>query len=46
VGYLHRAVEKRPRDAGYVQITPIVDKNDRVAPMTNEQALNMAFRRR
>ena len=43
VGYLHRAVEKLCEKLAYVQITPIVDKNDYVAPMTNEQALNMAF---
>jgi NADH-quinone oxidoreductase subunit D len=43
VGYLHRAVEKLCERLAYVQITPIVDKNDYVAPMTNEQALNMAF---
>ena len=43
VGYLHRAVEKLCERLTYVQQTPIVDKNDYVAPMTNEQALNMAF---
>ncbi len=43
VGYLHRAVEKLCEKLSYVQQTPIVDKNDYVAPMTNEQALNMAF---
>ena len=43
VGYLHRAVEKLCETLAYVQITPIVDKNDYVAPMTNEQALNVAF---
>jgi len=43
VGYLHRAVEKLCEKLTYVQQTPIVDKNDYVAPMTNEQALNMAF---
>jgi len=43
VGYLHRAVEKLCETLAYVQITPIVDKNDYVSPMTNEQALNMAF---
>jgi NADH-quinone oxidoreductase subunit D len=43
VGFLHRAVEKLCESLAYVQITPIVDKNDYVAPMTNEQALNMAF---
>ena len=43
VGYLHRAVEKLCETLAYVQITPIVDKNVYVAPMTNEQALNMAF---
>ena len=42
-GYLHRAVEKLCERLAYVQITPIVDKNDYVAPMTNEQALVMAF---
>jgi NADH-quinone oxidoreductase subunit D len=43
LGYLHRAVEKLCEKLTYVQQTPIVDKNDYVAPMTNEQALNMAF---
>lgn len=43
VGYLHRGVEKLCEKLTYVQITPIVDKNDYVAPMTNEQALVMAF---
>lgn len=43
VGYLHRAVEKLCEKLSYVQSTPIVDKNDYVAPMTNEQALVMAF---
>ncbi len=43
VGYLHRAVEKLCEKLTYTQITPIVDKNDYVAPMTNELALNMAF---
>ena len=43
LGYLHRAVEKLCEQLTYVQQTPIVDKNDYVAPMTNELALNMAF---
>jgi NADH-quinone oxidoreductase subunit D len=43
VGYLHRAVEKLCEKLSYTQQTPIVDKNDYVSPMTNEQALNMAF---
>jgi len=43
VGYLHRGVEKLLEKLTYVQQTPIVDKNDYVAPMTNEQALNLAF---
>ena len=43
IGYLHRGVEKLCEKLTYVQQTPIVDKNDYVAPMTNEQALNMAF---
>jgi NADH-quinone oxidoreductase subunit D len=42
-GYLHRAVEKLCETLAYVQITPIVDKNDYVSPMINEQAINMAF---
>ncbi len=42
-GYLHRAVEKLCEKLAYVQLTPIVDKNDYVAPMTNELALVMAF---
>ncbi len=43
LGYLHRGVEKLCERLSYVQITPIVDKNDYVAPMTNEQAINLAF---
>jgi len=43
LGYLHRGVEKLLEKLTYVQQTPIVDKNDYVAPMINEQALNMAF---
>lgn len=43
LGYLHRGVEKLCERLSYVQITPIVDKNDYVAPMTNEQAVVMAF---
>ncbi len=43
VGYLHRGVEKLLEKLTYVQQTPIVDKNDYVSPMTNEQALNLAF---
>jgi NADH-quinone oxidoreductase subunit D len=43
VGYLHRAVEKLCEKLTYVQSTPVVDKNDYVAPMTNEQALVMGF---
>jgi NADH-quinone oxidoreductase subunit D len=43
LGYLHRGVEKLCEKLTYVQITPIVDKNDYVAPMTNELAVNMAF---
>jgi NADH-quinone oxidoreductase subunit D len=43
VGYLHRSVEKLCEKLTYVQVTPVVDKNDYVAPMTNEQAINMAF---
>jgi hypothetical protein len=42
-GYLHRGVEKLCEKLTYAQITPIVDKNDYVAPMLNEQAINMAF---
>jgi NADH-quinone oxidoreductase subunit D len=42
-GYLHRGVEKLCEKLTYVQITPIVDKHDYVCPMTNEQAINMAF---
>lgn len=43
LGYLHRGVEKLAEQLTYAQITPIVDKNDYVAPMTNEQAINMAY---
>jgi len=42
-GYLHRGVEKLCEKLTCVQITPIVDKHDYVAPMTNEQAINVAF---
>lgn len=42
-GYLHRAVEKLCETLAYVQITPIVDKNDYVSPMTNEQSLVHVF---
>jgi NADH-quinone oxidoreductase subunit D len=42
-GYLHRGVEKLLEKLTYVQITPVVDKHDYVAPMTNEQAINVAF---
>ena len=43
LGYLHRAVEKLCERLTYVQMGPIVDKNDYVAPMCNEQALALAF---
>lgn len=43
VGYLHRGVEKLCEKLTYVQITPIVDKNDYVSPMMNEMAINMTF---
>lgn len=43
LGYLHRGVEKLCEKLTYAQITPIVDKNDYVAPMSNELAINMAF---
>ena len=42
-GYLHRGVEKLCEKLTYANITPIFDKNDYVAPMTSEQAVNMAF---
>jgi len=42
-GYLHRGVEKLCERLTFVQQTPIVDKHDYVAPMTCEQALNVAF---
>jgi NADH-quinone oxidoreductase subunit D len=44
-GYLHRGVEKLCEELTYVQIAPIVDKNDYVSPMVNEQAIVMAFER-
>jgi NADH-quinone oxidoreductase subunit D len=37
-GYLHRGVEKLTERLTFVQIIPIVDKHDYVAPMTNELA--------
>ena len=43
LGYLHRGVEKLCEKLTYVQITPIVDKNDYVAPFTNEWSINLAF---
>jgi NADH-quinone oxidoreductase subunit D len=43
LGYLHRGVEKLCEKLTYVQITPIVDKNDYVSPMMNELAINMGF---
>ncbi|MBI4510651.1 MAG: NADH-quinone oxidoreductase subunit D [Deltaproteobacteria bacterium] len=43
LGYLHRGVEKLCEKLTYVQIPPIVDKDDYVAPMANEQAVVMAF---
>jgi len=43
LGYLHRGVEKLCEKLSYVQITPIIDKNDYVSPMMNELAINMAF---
>ncbi len=43
LGYLHRGVEKLCEKLTYAQVTPIVDKNDYVSPMTNEQAINMAY---
>ncbi len=43
LGYLHRGVEKLCEKLTYVQITPIVDKNDYVSAFTNELAINMAF---
>jgi NADH-quinone oxidoreductase subunit D len=42
-GYLHRGVEKLCEKLSYSNITPVLDKNDYVAPMLNEQAANMAF---
>ncbi len=42
-GYLHRGVEKLCEQLTYVQMIPIVDKDDYIAPMHNEQALVMAF---
>lgn len=44
-GYLHRGVEKLCERLTCVQLTPIFDKHDYVAPMTNEQALNIAMER-
>jgi len=43
LGYLHRGVEKLCEKLTYVMITPIIDKNDYVSPMTNELAINRAF---
>ncbi len=43
LGYLHRGVEKLCEKLTYVQITPVVDKNDYVSPFTNEWAINHTF---
>lgn len=42
-GYLHRGVEKLCEKLSFSNVTPILDKNDYVAPMLNEQAANLAF---
>ncbi len=42
-GYLHRGVEKLCEKLTFAQVTPIFDKHDYVAPMTNEWAINMAI---
>ena len=42
-GYLHRGVEKLCEKLAYVQITPVVDKNDYLSAFTNELAVNIAF---
>jgi NADH-quinone oxidoreductase subunit D len=42
-GYLHRGVEKLCEKLCFVQLVPIVDKHDYVAPMTNELAICMAM---
>ncbi len=42
-GFLHRGVEKLAERLTFTQLGPIVDKNDYIAPMTNEQAIFMAF---
>jgi NADH-quinone oxidoreductase subunit D len=41
-GYLHRGVEKLCEELTFVQVIPIVDKNDYVSPMMNEQAIALA----
>ena len=43
LGYLHRGVEKLCEKLTYVMITPVIDKNDYVAPITNEWAINNSF---
>lgn len=43
LGYLHRGVEKLCEKLTYVQITPIVDKNDYICAFTNELAINLTF---
>ena len=42
-GYLHRGVEKLCEKLNYSNLTPIFDKNDYLAPLINEQAVNMAI---
>ncbi len=43
LGYLHRGVEKLCEKLTYVMVTPIIDKNDYLAPITNEWAINNSF---
>mgnify|MGYP002530558394 CR=1 FL=1 len=43
LGYLHRGVEKLCEKLTYVQGTPMIAKNDYVAPMDKEWPINKEF---
>ena len=43
IGYLHRGVEKLAENLTYAQFTPVLDRNDYLAPMQNELAYVLAL---
>jgi len=43
IGYLHRGVEKLAENLTYAQFTPVLDRNDYLAPMQNELAYVLAI---